>query len=258
MRARSVVAALTWLALTAPVTYGLDHKNLDEGRPLRLEDAYPIASGELAVEAGAGFTLERRGADRGVFKLEILYGAVPNLQLGLGTTLSTDPRDIDDQTKSGDLQISALYNFNQETLTLPALGLKLTPNLPTGVDSSGVDVEVKGIVTKSLGRLSLHLNAAYEFLAGEKGGEEREGLYEFALGTSYPVGAPRYTRTTLVGDVFTHQAVRSDDSNVVGVELGFRHQLTSQMVVDAGIGTEFTGPAERSWLLFTTGLSFSF
>lgn len=257
MRTRSILAALTWVMLTTPAAYGLDHKNLDEGRPLRLEDAYPIASGELAVEAGAGFTLGRRSADRGVFAVEILYGAVPNLQLGLGTTPSTDPRSIDEQTKSGDLQIGALYNFNQETLTLPALGLKLTVNLPTGVNSSGVDVEVKGIVTKSVGRLSLHLNAAYEFIAGEEEGE-REGQYEFALGSTYPVGAPRYTRTTLVGDVFTHQAVRSGDSNVVGVEFGFRHQLTPQMVVDAGIGTEFAGPAERSCLFFTSGLSFAF
>lgn len=256
MHARLMLTAFMWLILAAPA-YALDHKNLDEGRPLRLEDAYPIASGELAVEAGGGFTLQRRGANRGVVPVEILYGAVPNLQLGLGTTLSTDPRDIDEQTKSGDLQISALYNFNQETLTLPALGFKLTVNLPTGVASSGADVEVKGIVTKSIDRLAVHLNAAYEFLAGVKGGE-REGVYAFALGASYPVGAPRYTRTTLVGDVFTHQAARHGESNVVGAEVGFRHQLTPRMVLDAGIGTEFAGPADRSSLSLTTGLSVGF
>jgi hypothetical protein len=106
------------------------YQNLDENRPLRLEDAYAIASGELAVEAGAGFTLERRGPDRGFFPVEVLYGAYPNLQLGLGTTLSTDPHEIDEQTKSGDLQVSGRYNFNQETLTLPASGLKLASICP--------------------------------------------------------------------------------------------------------------------------------
>jgi hypothetical protein len=40
---------------------------LDENLPLRLEDAYAIASGELAVDIGAGFALERRGPDRGFF-----------------------------------------------------------------------------------------------------------------------------------------------------------------------------------------------
>ena len=41
-----------------------------------------------------------------------LYGAYPNLQLSVGTTLATDPRGIDNRLKSGDLQVSALYNFN--------------------------------------------------------------------------------------------------------------------------------------------------
>jgi len=107
MARRSVLVGLALLAITASSAVAIDHKNLDENRPLRLEDAYPIASGEWALEGGAGFTRERRGANRGSFPLELLYGPYPNLQLGLGTTLSTDPREIDEQTKSGDLQLSS-------------------------------------------------------------------------------------------------------------------------------------------------------
>ena len=54
----------------------------------------------------------RRGSNQGVFPAEMLYGAYPNLQLSVGTTLATDPRDSDNRPKSGDLQVSALYNFN--------------------------------------------------------------------------------------------------------------------------------------------------
>lgn len=54
--------------------------------------------------------------------------------------------------------------------------------------------------------------------------------YQLVLGASYPVGAPRHTRTTLVGDVFTEQASRRGESNIVGIELGVRHQLTSRIV----------------------------
>lgn len=261
--------AVALLAAGVPPAYAIDHTNLDEGRPLRLEDAYPVAAGEWTVEAGAGFTRQRQGPDRGFFPVEVLYGALPNLQLGLGSTLSTDPHEIDEPTKSGDLQLSALYNFNQETLSLPAFGLKLTVNFPTGVDSSGVDVEVKGIVTKSFGRLSLHVNAAYEFLdssdngfrrvtVSSRGAEERDGRYKVAVGTSYPVGAPRYTRTTVLGDLFTEQGGRRGEANMVGVEVGFRHQLTHRVVVDAGVGTEFAGPADRSRLFVTAGVSFGF
>lgn len=257
MRRLSILLSIALLAALAPGMYAIDHKNLDDGRPLRLEDAYSIASGEWAVEAGAGFTLQRRSADRSVFPMQLLYGAYPNLQVELGTTLSTDPREIDEQTKSGDLQLSRLYNFNQETLTLPAFGFKLALNLPTGVDSSGVDVALAGLVTKSFDRLSVHFNAEYEFLSGTKR-DERDGRYQLILGASYPVGAPQYTRTTLIGDVFTEQAIRRGGSNALGAEIGFRHQLTQRIVLDAGIGREFAGPADRSSLFFTTGISVGF
>ncbi len=256
MSLRSAASALVLAAGLASPAAAIDHKNLDEGRPLRLEDAYPIASGEWAIEAGIGGTFQRRRANRAEFPIEVLYG-LPNLQLGLGTTLSTSPREIEEQSKSGDLQLSALYNLNQETLTLPAFGVKLTVNLPTGVESSGVDVELKGIVTKSFDRLSGHLNVAYEFLNGTEPGE-REGRYQLVLGASYPVGAPYHTRTTLVGDVFTEQGSRRGESNLVGVEVGVRHQLTPRIVWDAGIGTEFAGPADRSSLFVRTGISIGF
>jgi hypothetical protein len=41
-------------------------------------------------------------------------------------------------------------------------------------------------------------------------------------------------------------------------EVGFHHQLTAQIVLDAGIGTEFAGPADRFPLLLTTGISVGF
>jgi Putative MetA-pathway of phenol degradation len=254
---RIATIALLLVLATAASGYAIDHKNLDEGRPLRLEDAYPISHGEFAIEAGAGFTLQRRGADRGLFPVELLYGLLPNLQVGLGSTLSTDPHEIDDRPKSGDLRLSALYNFNQETLTLPAFATKLGLDAPTGVDAHGFGVEAKGIVTKSIERLSLHLNAGYEFITSSRE-DERDGRYKLAIGASYPIGAPRFTRATLVADVFAEQSLHRGDPTTVGTEVGLRYQLTPRVVWDGGVGTEFAGPAERSRFSFTTGLSFGF
>jgi Putative MetA-pathway of phenol degradation len=252
----TAVVGLAILMAAGPAS-AIDHKNLDEGRPLRLEDAYPIGSGEIAVEAGAGFRLARRGPDQGFFPVELLYGAFPNFQLGLGSILFTDPHEVDDRPKSGDLHLSALYNFNQETISVPAFGLKLGLDVPTGVDSKGFGVEVKGIITKSIERLSLHFNAGYEFFTDTRD-DERDGRYELALGFSYPLGAPHFTRLTLLGDVFAEQAVHRGQSTVVGAELGLRYQLTPRIVWDVGAGTEFAGPADRSRFLFQTGVSFGF
>src|SRR5262249_37942824 len=85
-------------------------------------------------ETGAGFALLKRGPNRGVFPIEVLYGALPNLQVGLGSVLFTDPHDIDDRPKSGDLRASALYNFNQETLALPAFAAKLSVTAPMATE----------------------------------------------------------------------------------------------------------------------------
>src|SRR5260370_37922101 len=118
---KSLLMSVLVVALATGEVYAIDHTNLDEGRPLRLEDAYAIADGEIALEAGGGFTLQRRGSTRGVFPAEVLYGAYPNLQVALRTTLSTDPRGIDERPKAGALQLSAPYNFNQETNRRPSL-----------------------------------------------------------------------------------------------------------------------------------------
>jgi len=253
----TTIAVLILICALAGDAFAIDHKNLDEGRPVRLEDAYAIAHGEIAVEAGAGFTLQRRGVNRGVFPVELLYGPLPNLQIDIGSMLSTDPREIDDRPKSGDLRLSALYNFNQETLVLPAFAVRVGVEAPPGVDARGFGVEAKGIVTKSIERLSFHLNAGYEFLTASRD-DERDGRYKLALGSSYPVGAPRFTRATLVVDVFAEQSVSRREAPVVGAEAGLRYQLTPRIVWDVGVGTEFAGPARRSPFFLTTGFSFSF
>ena len=254
------IVLLLCLAMLAGLhanAYAIDHDNLDEGRPLRVEDAYPIAEGGMAIETGAGLSAQRKSRTHGLLPIEVLYGLAPNLQVSLGTTLFTDPRQIEGQTKSGDLQLSGLYNFNQETLSLPALGLRATVNMPTGTASSGVDARVKGLVTKSFERLSIHFNPAYEVLSGTQP-FERNGRYEMALGASYPLGAPKHTLTTIVGDVFTEQAPRRGDPQIAGVEMGVRQQWTPWTVLDAGIGTEFAGPTNRSVVFGTVGLSFGF
>jgi Putative MetA-pathway of phenol degradation len=251
------IAALIFLGVSAGEVHAIDHGNLDENHPLRLEDAYPIASGEVAVEAGGGLALHRGGPSRGRFPVEMLYGARPNLQLGIGSILSTDPREIDHRPKSGDLRLSALYNFNQETIGLPAFAVKVGLDAPTGVNASGYVVGLKGIVTKSIERVSVHLNAGCEFLAASRG-DERDRRYEFSLGASYPIGAPRFTRATLIADVFGEQPARRHDATTVGTEAGLRYQLTARTVWDLGLGTEFAGPRDRSEFLVTTGVSFSF
>jgi hypothetical protein len=245
------------LAVAVPEASAVDHSNLDQGRPVRVEDPYPIAAGEWALETGVGFTVERENPNRGFVPIELLYGPALNLQVGIATRFSTNP-GVSDEAKSGDLELSALYNFNRETITTPAFGLRVGVLLPTGVDSAGTDLEVKGLLTRSFNRLRVHFNSSYTFLGGTPRGG-RDGRYQAVLGVSHPVGGlPKYTYTTLVGDVFTEQALGNGEANVVGAEIGVRHQWTTRVVLDTGISTEFAGPDDRSSFSVATGFSAAF
>jgi hypothetical protein len=140
---------------------------------------------------------------------------LPNLQIGVGSLLSTDPRSIDEPPRSGDLHLSALYNFNQETVSLPAFGLKLRLNTPTGVGAREFGIELKGIVTKSMDRLAVHLNAGYEFLTAPRDGE-RDRRYNVTVGAS-----PRVVWDVGLGTEIAGPATRSQFFMTTGFSFGF-------------------------------------
>lgn len=242
--------------LPAPIL-ALDHDNLDPNRPIGMEDAYAIPKGEIGMEGGVRFNDRREGRTRVTFQPQIIYGAFENAQIEIQGDLFTEPNSLVGASKSGDLHLGLLYNFNTETLALPAMALRVETDLPTGVNSRGVDTQVTGILTRSFGRLRAHLNAGYTVLGLPKG-QERPGAYRAVAAVSYPLGYPDSFRDTLIASLYTRESDLRGQRNHTGVEVGIRHQLTSRLVVDAGLGTEFAGPTDRAAVLGTVGLSVGF
>jgi hypothetical protein len=223
-----------------------------------VEDAYPIAKGEIALESGIGFQGRRNAVSRLGFHPQVLYGAFYNTQLEIGADVITDL----DSSKEGNetfenLALGVLYNFNTETLRLPALAVKLELEYPSGDTPGGVNATLGGLLTRSFGRLRTHLNAEYTLVISNRR-EERDGFYGFTIGLSYPRGYPIRFRETLIADVFTHQSEVSGEDNSTGIEIGIRHQFSPRFVLDGGVGTELTGPPDRSVVFGTLGLSLGF
>lgn len=245
------------LALAALEARALDHDNLDPNRPIGMEDAYAIPKGEIGLEGGVRFNDRRAGRTRVTFQPQIIYGAFDNTQIEIQGDLFTDPHSLVGANKSGDLHLGVLYNFNTETLALPAMAVRVEADLPTGVSSKGVDTQVTGILTRSFGRLRAHLNLGYGLL-GSPQGEERPAGYRAVAAVSYPLGYPTSFRDTVIASVYTRQSDLRGQRNHTGVEIGVRHQLTSRVVLDGGLGTEFLGPADRAALLGTVGVSVGF
>jgi len=235
----------------------LDHDNLDPNRPIQMEDAYAIPKGEIGLESGVRFNDRRTGKTRFVFQPQIIYGAFNNTQIEIQSDLFTEPDSLVGANKSGDLHLGVLYNFNTETLALPAFAMRVEADLPTGVGSKGVDTQVTGVLTRSFGRLRVHLNAGYTAL-GSPQGQERDGAYRIVAAVSYPIGYPHRFRETLIVDVYTRQSDLVGQRNNTGVEIGLRHQLSSRVVLDGGLGTEFYGPSDRSALTGIIGMSVGF
>ena len=245
------------LALAALEARALDHDNLDPNRPIGMEDAYAIPKGEIGLEGGVRFNDRRAGRTRVTFQPQIIYGAFDNTQIEIQGDLFTDPHSLVGANKSGDLHLGVLYNFNTETLALPAMAVRVEADLPTGVSSKGVDTQVTGILTRSFGRLRAHLNLGYGLL-GSPQGEERPAGYRAFAAVSYPLGYPTSFRDTVIASVYTRQSDLRGQRNHTGVEIGVRHQLTSRVVLEGGLGTKFLGPADRAALLGTVGVSVGF
>ena len=128
--------------------------------------------------------------------------------------LLTEPNTVQGDDKSGDLSIGALYNFNTETLQLPAFAARIEVGLPTGVNSRGVDTELTGVMTRSFGRWRTHVNLGYTFL-GSPQQNERVHFYptiEVLSKISWDVNAP-IERFPLVQELDRSHKTSSDRSS---------------------------------------------
>ena len=249
--------AILLLLMVPTVVWALDHDNLDPNRPIAIEDAYVVPKGEIGVEGGLLFSDRKRGESRLVFQPQLIIGAFNNTQLELSSDVSTDPRSVLGDDKSGNLTVGALYNFNTETLSLPAFAARVQVGFPTGVNAKGVDTALTGVMTRSYGRWRTHLNIGYTFL-GSPQGQERSGTYRVVAAVSYPLGYPMSFRDTIIANIFTRQSDLVGQRNPTGVGIGLRHQVSSRVVFDAGLGTELIGPSDRSVFFSTIGLSVGF
>ena len=257
MKPTMAIGAILFLLMMPTVVWALDHDNLEPNRPIAIEDAYVVPKGEIGVEGGLLFSDRRQGRSRFAFQPQLIIGAFENTQLELSSDLQTDPRTVVGDEKSGNLTVGALYNVNTETLDLPAFAARVQLGLPTGVNARGVDTALTGVITRSYGRWRTHVNVGYSFL-GSPQGLERAGMYRVVAAVSYPLGYPTSFNDTIIANVFTRQSDLVGQRNPTGIGIGLRHQVSSRVVADIGIGSELLGPADRSVFFSTIGLSVGF
>lgn len=246
----------SWIALLAlslapgALHAQTDFYNTDAGRPVRIEDAYPVE--RYAFEAQvAPLRLERAGPGAYHWEIEpeLAYGIFPRTQIEIGLPLRIE--DGEDEGRSfgvGGIDVSMLHNLNVETRTLPAFAVAGDVVLPVGTEAPDrVYPSVKGIATRTFSLARFHLNGRYTFgsapAEGVEVGEASRWMAGVAIDKTFPLRS-----ALLIADLFAAQPLHEEDELQWTAEVGTRYQLDPYFALDAGIGRRLTGE-ERGWFV---------
>jgi hypothetical protein len=254
LRTAAVVVGLYTLFL-GRASAQIDYRNLDDDRPVVTEDAYPVERYAFEVLVPYRFEADASGAELHTTVPEAAYGLARNAQVGLKLPLAA----ADDATGTdwglAGLRVFGLYNFNTESLRLPALSLRADISFPVGsLAGDGSRFAIKAIATRSWGRMRAHLNASRGF-----GSEDALSVAEPLSRWNASLAIDRtFFRSSilLIGEVAISQAVQ-DAPTAVNASLGGRWQWTPTLVLDAGVMRRLrsaTGPD----IALTIGISHAF
>jgi hypothetical protein len=237
-----------------------DYYNTDAGRPITVEDAYPVEYHAVELQL-APLRLERSsgGVYRWGIEPEFAAGLLPRTQVEVGLPLAhVDAGTAGRTTGLAGIELSALHNLNVET-SIPALGIGAGVLLPVGrLGPDRAYGSVKGIVTRTLTWARFHLNAEYTFGSRPATGEESEGVAELArwmAGVAVDRAFP-LSSALITGEVVARQPLQSGDDVEWSTGAGVRYQLTPRWALDGGVGRRLTGD-DRAWYL-TFGSAYAF
>ena len=240
----------------------IDYRNLDEGRPTVIEDAYSTERYAFELLTPYRFERLREGSRVQLSILELEYGIALNAEVGVKLPFarispSTGVVDGADVSRSGLAGIAffGLYNINTEGPILPALAVRADVSLGVGaLGGQGSRTSIKAIATRSWGATRLHLNVARGF-GSESALAAVDPLDRLTFGAA--VDQTLFRRSVLlIGEVYSRQTARGNRAEV-NAGLGVRYQWKTTTVLDVGVTRRLRrdiGPD----IAFTFGLSHAF
>jgi hypothetical protein len=258
MRVTQRIAALA-IALTAAgfptLAAQIDYRNLDDHRPVRTEDAYPIERYAFELLVPYDYENALAGEAAHTFTPELGYGVLANTQIGLKLPFAAVAAADETDWGFAGPRLFALHNFNTEGQTLPGLALRADVALPVGgLAGDNIQLTLKGIATRSWGRTRLHLNGGAT-LGDETGRPEVDAEPDWAVS----LAADRtFLRQSLIviGELGILEAASNAPTEVTA-GLGVRYQLTPTLVLDACASRRLVEAAGPD-LGLTFGLSHAF
>ncbi|HUE95320.1 MAG TPA: hypothetical protein VMN39_01595 [Longimicrobiaceae bacterium] len=244
------VVATVILLCPDPASGQTDYYNTDAGRPVRIEDAYPVERYAFELQM-APLRMERSddGAYHWEFEPEIAYGIFPATHVEVGVHLDlTDHEEGGRSLGMGGIEIAALHNLNLETRTLPAFAVAAEALLPVGAFAPDrVYPTVKAIATRTFRWMRVHVNGSYTLGPSPDITSGKDDLSRWMTGIAvdrtYPLRG-----ALLITDIYVEEPMHPGEELGWTAEAGARYQLDPFVALDAGFGRRFTGE-DPAWFV---------
>lgn len=231
------------------------------GRPLTIDDAAPVATGQLEFELG--FAQARPiggGRDQKSPTLGLTYGAYENLEVGLTIQrINQDGPGSAPVRGFEDLHLNAKYKFVEESPALPAFAGALDFKLPSASRAKGLstgrsDQALLLIATKTFAPLALHANLGYR-IVGDRPGARLNNIPHGGVALEWHL-APHWS---MVGEITGAGRTANRARNEANFQLGGRFSALPNLLLDLAMGRSLsaTGTAIQGTFGLTWTLNLS-
>lgn len=155
--------------------------------PVRMRSADPEPPGEFEIKNKIGYGTSSDGTDDDVeYELELEWGFAPNHELIFEVPVEMGDGGVDG---NADITLGWHWRLWKEQDWIPAFALRNYLRVPSGYHSSGVDWEMRGLLTKSIipDKWRLHLNPFFKLANGDNVEDVRHFQWGFIVGTDYRI-----------------------------------------------------------------------
>ena len=230
--------------ISTSAAFATDHNNIDAGRPLRFDDAYSIAFHERSLEFGFGASAFQRRSTQYEFRTEFKYGFAPNrdFSVSFAPTVGGGTNSSSNRLNANNIELSYFQGFQRETQSSPALALRVDAGLPTGTGARGVDLRMRGILTKTINQYDrFHVNVDFNLATQPISGQRRSSV-DAIFGYSKPNGYPTKFDQTMVAEFALTQGKANGQGYTGTLGVGFRRQVSIRSVFDIGLESDLFSP----------------
>lgn len=190
----------------------------DIAGPVRLRSADPEPTGVLEFKNIFDYSTSSDGSDDDVeYEFEIEYGIAPNHEL-----IFEVPVQLGDGSVAGNADITLGHHWRlwKEEGLLPAFAIRNYLRLPSGYESSGVDWELRGLLSKSIipDRFRFHLNPFLKSVNGHNEEDYRHFQWGAIVGFDYRINECLTVQADYIHETSESEGFRNQHAAEIGLE----------------------------------------